>query len=390
MLALHKQGRLLLILLLFGLSGCASLQEELKSLKLPEFKGPAFGFNTYASAKQDFDRGHIMEARARVLAMDKSRKDYPQAKELLDKQIEPARLRLLRHYSSLAANAENGGDWSKAMDLYDQAITFSTDPKSLRDSRNNMELKMRQARMDRLIDRRRKLDAAWLAAADNLEAPKGVDPKDDVVARERDQFVSALEDRAANAYYEAGRYLRKGAPEIAYVEIESHLRLQPDSERGKDLMAQIKAALPKGIVIPAQNVSPLQKLAESPKPVMPKSVTREQIQKFMDKGDWVSAKRYAQVYRREGGANASQLLKQIQEELEAKAAEHNARARLEFRRERLDAAVTEWSKAVELVPENLEYVDSLRRAQQLQERLKLLQDGGGQPDASTTPAPAPQ
>lgn len=375
---LTRHGRWLLFLMLFGLSGCASLQQELKGFKLPQFKGATFGFNTYASAKRDFDRGRIMEARARVLAMDKSREDYPQAKKLLDNKIEPARLRLLRHYSSLAASAERHGDWSKAMDLYDQAISFSVDPKSLQASRNSMELQMRQARLNQLIDRRRKLDTAWLAAADNLESPKGVDPKDEVVARERDQFVSALEDRAADAYYEAGRYLRKDEPEIAYAEIESHLRLQPDSERGKKLMAEIKAALPKGIVIPPQGVSPFQKAAQA---AMPKSVTRKQIQALMDKGNWITAKRYAQVYRREGGARASQLLKQIQEHLEAKAAEHNARARLEFRKEHLDTAVKEWSKAVELVPENLEYVDSLRRAQQLQERLKLLKEEGGQPEA---------
>jgi len=69
-------------------------------------------------------------------------------------------------------------------------------------------------------------------------------------------------------------------------------------------------------------------------------------------------------------------LKLIQDQLETKASEHYMRGRLEFRRERLQAAVDEWSKAVALVPENLEYVESLRRAQQLQERLKLLQDTG--------------
>jgi len=385
MSALHKHGRwLLLCLLATSLTGCAALQQELKDFKFPEFKASAFGFNNYATAKRDFDRGRIMEARARVLAMDKSRDDYAQAKALLDKQIEPARLRLLRHYAARASSAERRGDWSTAMDLYGQAASFSTKPKSLQASRDRMEMKMRQARLDRLIEQRRKLDAAWLAAADNLESPKGVDPKDDVVGRERDRFQSALEDRADDAYDEASRYLRRGVPEAAYVEIESHLRLQPDSERGKRLMADVKAAMPKGLTIPADRRTSAVKRPVVSKPVVPKSVSRQQIDELIKKGDLVAAKRYALVYRREDGENAAALLKQIQAKIEAKAAAHFNRGRIEFRREHLDTAVREWSKAVELMPDNPEYVEQLRRGQQLQDRLKLLREGG-QPDAPVPP-----
>jgi len=366
--------------LLLVLSGCASL-EGLKDLKLPEFKGASFGFNTYESAKRDFEQGRIMEARARVLAMDKKRDDYADAKRLLDKQIEPARLRLLRHYKALASSAEKNGDWSKAMDLYEQAASFSTEPNALRSNRDDMEMKMRQARLERLLDQRRQLDAAWLAAAEKVDAPKGVDPKDEVVERERRLFADALENRADDAYDEAGRYLRKGLPEVAYVEAESHLRLQPDSERGKKLMAEIQSAMPKAISVPAMKSSPVRTKTVSP--VLPKSVTEAQIRELMDKGDWIAAKKYALVYRREGGKDAPSLLKQIQDQLEAKAAEHYNRGRFEFRREHLQAAIDEWSKAVALVPENPEYVESLRRAQQLQDRLKLLRDTGSDaPDAA--------
>lgn len=385
MQGLHKHGRWILLPLLLGLSSCASLEEGFKDFKFPEFKASSFGFNSYATAKRDFERGRIMEARARVMAMDKSRDDYPQAKALLEKQIEPARLRLLRHYSAKASAAERSGDWSSAMDLYDQAASFSIEPKALQQNRDRMEMKMRQARLDSLIERRRKLDAAWLAAADNLESPKGVDPKDDVVGRERDRFQSAMEDRADDAYDEAARYLRKGIPEIAYLEIESSLRLQPDSDRARNLMEEIKAAMPKGLEIPSERrATHVSKPVVSRKP-LPKSVTRQQIEAFVKKGDLLAAKRYALVYRREGGANAAALLKQIEAQIEAKAADHYNRGRLEFRREHLNTAVKEWSKAVELMPDNPEYVEQLRRGQQLQDRLKLLKDGGQQEAPASSP-----
>ncbi len=49
-----------------------------------------------------------------------------------------------------------------------------------------------------------------------------------------------------------------------------------------------------------------------------------------------------------------------------------AQGSIAFRKEHIDDAVKLWGQAVSMQPENSEYVDALRRAMQLQERLHLL------------------
>lgn len=371
---LMRLGRLLLLLVtLAGVAGCATGGKGKAEMKLPSFPF----LNSYAAAKKDYEQGRIMEARQRVLKMDKSRDDYAQAKKLLDKKIEPARIRLLKLYSGRAASAERNGEWSKAMELYDQAAAFSLDPKSQNAKRDAMEIKMRQDRFDRLINFRRQEDAQWLAGVDAFEPPKGVDSKDPVFVDMREQLAEGLEARAREAYNEASRYLRKGPPEIAYIEIESHLRLDPDSERGQQLKKEILAAMPKGIVIPPEN-STQQKHEKTRVSIISEKVTEEKVRALMKNGDWVTAKKYATVYRREGGDNADRLLRQINSQLAADAAREYAKGRMAFRQEQLDAAITHWTRAVSMMPGNSEYALALRRARQLKERLKLIQESAGE------------
>ncbi|MDX8408407.1 MAG: 4-hydroxy-3-methylbut-2-en-1-yl diphosphate synthase [Mariprofundaceae bacterium] len=327
-------------------------------------------FNTYVSAQKDFDNGRIMEARAKVLAMDKSREDYAKARELLNRKIDPARKRLLKHYSALGERYEKAGEWYKAMQAYEQASSFSLRPKALKKKRQAMELQFRQARMNALLKERRKEDSEWLAHQDDFEPPRGVPVKDEVFLRKLEQFHDALEERSDLAYREARRFLRKGYPAVAYVEIESHLRLDPQSEDGKKLKAEIKAALPKGIKIPAYEVN--KKSAASKRVLVPKSVTASQVRALMKKGQWLKAKRYALVYRREGGKGATKLLKQIQTSIANDAEAKFKRGSFFYRKEKLDRALQYWSEAVALEPGNTEYAEALRRAQQLKERLELL------------------
>ncbi len=357
----------MLVMLLF--SGCAGLIDPKEA-----GKSPAFSFlNSYESALNDFEKGRIMRARDRVLAMDKSRDDYADALKLLKTKIDPARLRLLRHYTIKAREAEGAGEWSQAMTFYAQAAGLNTTPQALNAKRDEMELKMRQLRMDKLLEQRREEDSKLLAWLNAYNPPKGVDSRDEAFARAREHAQDFLEDHASLAYREAKRFLSKKLPEIAYIEAESYIRLEPDSDRGNKLMADIKAAMPKGIRI-ASSKSSDKRSSLSRRSAVPETVKREQVQALMRQGEWVKAKNFALVYRREGGKGADALLKQIQASAEKEAATYFARGRVAFRQEKLEMAIEHWERAVELVPENGEYVSALQRARQLQDQLRVLRD----------------
>jgi tetratricopeptide (TPR) repeat protein len=351
-----------------------------------------FGFPlSYEAVKSDFDRGHIMEAREEVLSMDKTRADYKQALALLRNKIEPARLRLLRHYASKAAAAERHGDWYAAAGLYEQAAGFSIKPAYLLRKQHEMSLKMKQVRMDALLDQQRHEDAAILSWQNAYEPPKGVDAGDLAFLHERENYASLLDERASDAYSQAKSYLRKGMPDLAYVEIESYLRYEPDSEQGKQLMAEVRKQMPKGLHIPSEKTSPHRRVPAVPMVRQPEanSVNLEDIRKQMAQKHWLKAKRLALVYRREGGANAAALLEKIQAEIADEAAAVFERGRVSFRKENINDAVKQWQRAVELMPDKPEYVDSLRRAKQLQERLRILRQSEGAPKTGDT-APAGQ
>jgi len=360
-----RNSCLLLSLLLLG--GCATGSDVYS--RLTSF------MNTYDAAQKDFEQGRIMEARGRILAMDKARPDYPQAQKLLRTKVEPARLRLLRHYKSKAERAERGGVWYQAERLYAQAAEFSIKPEIFQKKSKAMELKMRQERMDLLIKERRKEDAELLDWPDGYEASRGVAPKDETLLRMRENYQDALDDRTQQAYGEARRYLRKDLPELAYIEIESHLRLSPDSVSGKRLMEEVKSAMPAGLHIPPAG-SEMRKssVRRAQRPARSEAVTAAKVEALIQAGQWKKARLYALAYRREGGKNAGRLLKQIDAGIEQAAADLYNQGSAAFRREQIDKAVEFWEKAVELMPEKGEYVDALRRAQQMQERLRLLRE----------------
>lgn len=361
----------MLVMVLF--SGCAGLIDPSVA-----GKNPALSFlNSYESALNDFEKGRVMLARERVLAMDKSRDDYPAALKLLKTKIDPARLRLLGHYTTKARLAERAGKWSRAMTFYAQAAGLNTTPKALNDKRDEMELKMRQLRMDRLIEQRREEDSKLLAWLNAYEPPKGVDSLDDAFSRAREHAQDYLEDRASLAYREANRFLDKDLPELAYVEAESYIRLAPDSDRGDRLMADIKEELPKGIRL-SSNKRGGTRPSLSRRSAVPETVKREQILELIRQDDWVKAKKFALVYRREGGKGADLLLKQIETSTENEAASYFARGRVAFRQEQLQKAIDYWEKAVTLMPEKGEYVSALQRARQLQDQLRVLRDTGSQ------------
>ena len=368
------------------LPGCAQLSTKLKVYDVTD----PFGLiNSYQAAKDDFDRGRIMEARSEVLAMDKRRSDYAQAQALLRNKIEPARLHLLRYYAAKAEAAERSRDWSVAMGMYEQAAGFSIHPAELQRKQQRMSLHMRQVRLNALLAQRRREDETILSWQRAYRIPMGVDANDPAYHRQQEAYASLLDERASDAYANAKHYLRRDMPELAYVEIESYLRYEPDSEKGKKLQAEIRQAMPEGLKLRAGRTSAARIGAPAaPMVRQPESntVDVEDIQKQMQQKHWLEARRLALVYRREGGEGAATLLEHIQAQIASRAATAFQQGSIAFRKENIDAAVAHWSRAVELMPDNSEYVDALQRAKQLQDRLRILREA----TTDSKPKPVPR
>jgi tetratricopeptide (TPR) repeat protein len=370
------------------LPGCAKL-------KMYDVTDPFGLINSYQAAKDDFDRGRIMEARSEVLAMDKRRSDYARAQALLRDRIEPARLHLLHYYTAKAEVAERQRRWSVAMGMYEQAASFSIHAAVLQRKQRQMSLKMRQVRLSALLAQRRREDETILSWQRAYRIPRGVDANDPAYRRQEEVYAALLDQRASDAYADAKRYLRKEMPELAYIEIESYLRYEPDSEKGKALQAEIRQAMPAGLsirpergrhgtrkmrkMLPMAPITPMVRQPES------NTVDAEDIQNQIQQGHWLEARRLALVYRREGGKGAAALLTHIQTQIASRAADAFQQGRVAFRKENIDAAVGHWKRAVELMPDETEYVESLERARQLQDRLRILREATT--DGKLKPAP---
>jgi len=332
--------------------------------------------NTYAVIRHDFKRGRIMRARARVLAMRKSNPDYKKAHQLLDKKIEPARRRIFTHFLSMAKGLENQRRWSEAMWAYDQARAVTIKPAAMQKKRVKMEQHMRQVRLEQLLAQRRKEDQSLLAYAAAYTPPVGLSQMDEVYERLREHYDDRLDDRANQAFREALHFLARNSPEIAYIEIESYLRLQPGSIKGKKLLASIKRKMPSFLHIPQRRASASRVVG----PVIrkrvnhPKEISADQIQEALKAGKLLQARQLAHIYRLNGGKGANQLLAQVEKKIKIEAGALFAKGSRAFQHEQLEHAIQYWNDAVALVPEESEYVESLRRAQQLQERLTLLQE----------------
>lgn len=369
---IHRCSLYLLCLLV--LAGCQSAQVGKDRMESILGTGSvSLGLlSLYEVIKRDLEKGRIMQARERALAMKESHKDYEKVRKLLQDKIEPARQRLFSHYLNLAMKAEQGSRWHEAVQAYEQAKELSLEPEKMEKKRQQMELKLRQLRLDTLLKQRRAEDEFLLRRMRVYEPPAGVSPTDDVFLRKREEQEEELEDRASTAYRNASRYLRKGIPEVAYVEIESYLRLQPDSDRGKKLMDEIRQAMPRSLSV--SGTKSKSKAATGKRKTV--KVTLQQIRESMKQEKWLQARKQALVYRREGGREADALLERIQTAIQKEAAEEFSRGGNFFRQERLDEAVAHWQQAVELMPDEAEYVEALRRARQLQERLQLLRQNG--------------
>jgi len=326
--------------------------------------------SSYKSALHYYEAGDIMLAKRAAERTDASRPDYQQAQDLLRKKIEPARLRLLRHYRLAAAKAEKRGVLYQAKEYYLKAAEFSIGGTRMQKNAARIDLVLRQKRLDRLSKQRRKEDDQLLDILRHYSPPSGLNPKDKPFARELDRAQDLVLARGRNAWNAAKRELREGHPEVAYVEAESYLHLRPGSRRGPLLMQEVREALPKGLRLPGSEHAG--KASKAP----PASASAEQIRQLMGEGKWIQAHDYAMIYRRDGGDEADALLQAIDKALKKQAEAAFRTGQVAFQNEQLDKAVTAWSRAVELQPDNRDYSDSLRRASELQESFRILKSKG--------------
>jgi len=372
-------------------TGSSGISNHVNDLLLNDFLqkgGDALNLtNNLMVIQYDFKHGRIMRARKRALAMESSHRDYASTQTFLNHTIEPARQRIFLHYLHAAKQFEHEQNWDAAMQAYAKAKAVSITPIETEKKRQQMEWKMRQLRLNKLLTQRRAEDAILLHHTTSILA-QGINSNDMVYQRWRNDHQQQIDDRADLAYREAKRYLRKGWPEIAYIQIESYFRLQPETTQGDTLWTDIQRQLPKQLSIPPiaahkTTGTPSKSSAKRPpasKPVRPqhKQTTAKKvhtaIQSAIQSGNLVHAEQLVHIYHRNHGKNATVLLQQVQNQRKIKAADLFAQGGNAFGREKLDQAIAYWHKAVILQPEKLEYRAALRRAEQLQERLVLLRD----------------
>ena len=366
-------------MLALALSGCASLGEIAQSLTDP-----------IAAAERAYVRGNLMKAREILLKVPKDDPRYKEAQRLLRKKVDPARRKLIRKYRLAAERAEREGKWWRAAELYEQAASFSIAPKELLARKNKAEMRVRKERFLQLLEARRAEDEPFVRWREHYAPGKGLDPEDWVLGRKRREMERLIEQRADRALEEARLFLSRGLPEIAFVEIESHLKLAPDSEQGRRLYAEVLRAMPKELrklaLAPKKRAHRRKRVRRrrthvappsKSKPARPVHVpTLAELRKAMEAHDWLKARRMALVIRREGkpeeAKEAAKLLGEIERAMAEDARKHYEKGRVFFRKEDLDAAIREWEQAVQLDPDNLEYAEALRRARLLRERLELL------------------
>jgi len=348
-----------------GLSSCGG--KSLSHIKAQAMSA----VSSYKSALYYYESGDIMLARRAALRTDQNRPDYPLAQQLLKEKIEPARLKLMRHYRQAAMQAERQGKLYLAKQFYIKTADVWVGDDKMQKEVERVDLILRQKRLDHLSAERRKEDAQLLDNINRYDPPRGLDPQDQPYIREVERAQDMVLTRGRNAWNAAKRELHEGHPEVAYVEAESYQRLRPGSRRGELLMQDVREAMPKGLRIPSEARST--RTTRKTQSKQTENITTEQIQALMNQGKWVEAHDDVITYRRNGGDDADALLQEIDKTMKKLAETAFKEGQLAFQNEQLDKAVASWTEAAQLQPDNRDYTDSLRRATELQERFRILQ-----------------
>ncbi len=377
------------------LAGCASLERFVVQAGLGD---------PVASAEKMLARGEVMEARKLLLSVPKDSPHYARARRFLRRKVDPARLKLIRKYRLQAEAAEQRGMWMRAAELYAQSASFSIKPDVLIARKRRAELKGRIARMLALAEAQDALDASLLQAREAFaHPPRALAGTEDPIWQQMQARIEEMIERHAERSLAEAKRLKDTAPEIAWIEITSFLRFEPDSETGQKLAEAIRAQLPDAFTKALAEKTTKAKHAKRRKRkhrarVKPSVQTAKlraivkplpsvaEVRRWIEQGKLLQAKRALRRIQREGPDKEAQEAKKLLGKLEAqmkKAAEaHYEKGRVFFAKEQLDKAIAEWEQAAKLAPDNQEYAESLRRARLLKERLELLRQ------AASEPAPA--
>ena len=330
--------------------------------------------SSYKAAEEAFKKGEMMEARQRLVSIKKTDKDYDKARRFLNNKVDPARFKLLRYYARKGKSEEADGHWAQAEEAYKAAAGLSRSPKALLRYQKAMNIKARQLRMQSLYMQRLQEDDAWLEWLDNYTPPRGLLGDDVAFALARDDLAEVLEYRVDHALWLANKHKKLGLPEIAWVYADSYLRFKPDSRKAKDLKQAMQKIMPSGLSVAKIDkktaAKKIKKVYER-KPVH-KKVSKKDVQLLMKEGKWAEAKRAALTLRRQGNPDADALLKVIEQKTSALAARAYEQGNIAFRKEHIAQAVSFWEKAVQWMPDEQLYVDTLRRGRKVQERLAAL------------------
>ena len=329
--------------------------------------------SAYETAQKAFHQGQIMQARERLLTIKKDDKDYTKAQTFLKKDVEPARLKLLRYYARKGKAEEKRGNWAKAEEAYAMAAELSQQPKALKTYQKNMNLKVRQLRFDSMYQQRKKEDKIWLDWQNAYIPPRGLKGDDDIFADAREDIDQATDHRIEAAWKRAEVYRDEDKPEMAWLYADAYLRLYPGDKKAQDLRNAMATALPKGFNLPESKGS--EEKAKLVKPVQVKA-SSQRVKLLMKQEKWLEAKKEALNLRKQGHPDADKLLAEIDAKIVSLAEDAYQKGNLAFRSERINQAVLFWQQAVDLKPNEQTYVDSLRRGKQIQERLNALKTTG--------------
>jgi tetratricopeptide (TPR) repeat protein len=351
------------VALLILVSGCAGKMGD-------DFRASLGLVNAYKDAQIAFNHGQVMEARKKLLSIKEGEKDYDKAIIFLTDEVEPARLKLLRYFSSKGKKEEGRGNWAQAEEAYAIASEHSLQSQSLERYKKNMNMKVRQLRFDSMYQQRQKEDNAWTTWQDSgYIPPKGLFGDDAMFANAREDVSEAVDQRIKTTWKRAEMYRDDDLPEIAWLYADSYLRLYPGDKNAQDLKNAMATALPKGFKLPKDKKS-VAKIKRTK--VVKTEVTSTQVKSLMKQEKWQRAQKEALNLRKKGHADADKLLAKIDAKISNLAEHAYQKGNLAFRLENIDAAVKFWQQAVDLKPSEQTYLDSLRRGEQIQESLNAL------------------
>jgi tetratricopeptide (TPR) repeat protein len=353
---------ILLCVVLMLLGGCAGKLADLRA---------SLGFSSaYDTAKGAFKQGLIMESRTRLLTIKKDDEDYTKAQRFLKKEVEPARLKLLRYYARKGKAEEKLGNWAKAEEAYAMAIELSQQPKELIAYKKNMNLKVRQLRFDSMYQQRQEEDNVWITWQDSgYIPPRGLFGDDVMFAKARKDVRQAVDYRIRAAWRNAQMYRDGNVPEVAWLYADSYLRMYPGDKKAQNLKNAMATALPKAFELPKDKES----VAETKRiKFVYIEPTVALVRRLMKQEEWQQAQKAALELRKSGHEDADKLLEEIDAKMLTLAEDAYQKGNAVFRSENIDAAVKFWQEAVDLQPNKQVYVDSLHRGKQIQERLSAL------------------